>query len=151
VSSTDGRNDRTHRPPEGRERERGSGRPGGRRGPDIEIVISYILIAGVLTSLVLIVAGLGVYAAERRSIVPDYTLPRDNLYAFIAFTFRRLLEGRPTGESLMDLGIIVLMLTPFIRVLMSVFLFAFAERNRKYTLITLWVLAVLAYSLFLRG
>jgi len=42
------------------------------------------------------------------------------------------------------------MLTPFVRVLTSVFYFAFVERNWKYTLFTGFVLGLLTYSLFLR-
>jgi uncharacterized membrane protein len=48
------------------------------------------------------------------------------------------------------MGIGVLMLTPFVRVLASVFYFAFVEHNWKYTLFTAFVLSVLTYSLFLR-
>jgi uncharacterized membrane protein len=41
------------------------------------------------------------------------------------------------------------MLTPYIRVLASLLYFAFVERNRKYTVFTGFVFAVLTYSLFL--
>ncbi|MGZ3606158.1 MAG: DUF1634 domain-containing protein, partial [Thermodesulfobacteriota bacterium] len=57
-------------------------------------------------------------------------------------------ELRP--RVMINMGIAVLMLTPFVRVLASVFYFAFAERNWKYTLFTGFVLGVLTYSLFLR-
>jgi uncharacterized membrane protein len=57
-------------------------------------------------------------------------------------------ELRP--RVLINMGIAVLMLTPFVRVLASVFYFALVERNWKYTLFTGFVLCVLTYSLFLR-
>jgi uncharacterized membrane protein len=44
------------------------------------------------------------------------------------------------------MGIGVLMLTPFVRVLASVVYFAFVEHNWKYTLFTAFVLSVLTYS-----
>jgi len=61
------------------------------------------------------------------------------------------MTSRPLRPRLfLNMGIAILMLTPFVRVLASVFYFAFAERNWKYTLFTGFVLSVLIYSLFLR-
>ena len=51
---------------------------------------------------------------------------------------------------MVNMGMAVLMLTPFVRVLASVFYFALVERNWKYTLFTGFVLGVLTYTLFLR-
>jgi uncharacterized membrane protein len=42
------------------------------------------------------------------------------------------------------------MFTPYLRVAASAVYFALVERNLKYTLFTLFVFAVLTYSLFLR-
>ena len=58
--------------------------------------------------------------------------------------------GQLQPRLLINLGIALLMLTPYVRVLASTFYFALAERNPKYTLFTGFVLAVLTYSLFLR-
>jgi uncharacterized membrane protein len=63
-----------------------------------------------------------------------------------------LFKGDTTGKSaifLMSLGLVILILTPFVRVLMSVFYFA-QERNIKYILITLFVLVLLTISLAVR-
>jgi len=49
---------------------------------------------------------------------------------------------------LINLGIAVLILTPYVRILASVLYFAFVARNWKYTLFTASVLGVLTYSLF---
>lgn len=51
---------------------------------------------------------------------------------------------------IINMGIAVLMLNFFVRVLASVFYFAFVEHNWKYTLFTAFVLSALTYSLFLR-
>ena len=60
----------------------------------------------------------------------------------------RQAKSRP--RLLVSLGIITLLLTPYVRVLASFVLFAFVERNAKYAVFTGFVLAVLSYSLFLR-
>ena len=49
---------------------------------------------------------------------------------------------------LVNLGIAVLLLTPYVRVLMSMLYFVFVERNLKYALFTGFVLAMLTYGLF---
>jgi len=51
-----------------------------------------------------------------------------------------------TPLSLIALGIVLLMVTPYLRVLASVLYFT-VERNPKYALISLFVLAVLTISL----
>jgi uncharacterized membrane protein len=46
----------------------------------------------------------------------------------------------------MSVGVVILILTPYVRVLMSVLYFAW-EKNTKYILITLFVLLLLTISL----
>jgi uncharacterized membrane protein len=63
-----------------------------------------------------------------------------------------LLQGGTMGKKavfLMSLGVVVLILTPYLRVLMSVLYFAW-EKNFKYILITLFVLVLLTMSLAFR-
>ena len=52
--------------------------------------------------------------------------------------------------GILSLGIIILMLTPYIRVLSSWVYFLVKEKNTKYVVITLWVLVILTVSLYLR-
>jgi uncharacterized membrane protein len=54
--------------------------------------------------------------------------------------------GNPDYASLMALGLVLLMLTPYLRVVASAVYFAFS-RNYKYVAITLIVLAMLTASL----
>lgn len=126
------------------------GWPAAARRVDMELVISYVLIGGVAASLALLLAGMGMYAARYGRLELDWTLPGENLFSFVRVTARHLASGAVRPEDVVDLGIAVLMLTPFARVAFSVGLFAFSQRNVKYTLITLFVLGVLTYSLFLR-
>ena len=52
------------------------------------------------------------------------------------------------GDGLLTVGLLALILTPFLRVAGSIVVFAW-ERDWRYTLITLVVLAVMIGSLFL--
>ena len=53
--------------------------------------------------------------------------------------------------SLMTLGIIVLIATPYFRVVGAFLSFLFIEKDRKYTLISFGVLLILTTSLFVPG
>jgi uncharacterized membrane protein len=61
-----------------------------------------------------------------------------------------LAAGRWNPQTVVELGVCVLILTPYTRVLASMLYFAAVERNWKYTLFTLAVLAVLTYALVIR-
>lgn len=117
----------------------------------LEIVISYMLIVGVVLSLILEVIGVAfLYGSFRRLDIsqdPSFFIQgRD----FFTFMFETIAGKHPAGPgiSFMTAGIIVLILTPYIRVIASVFYFA-AERNLRYVLITLFVLVVVTLSLAL--
>lgn len=128
----------------------GAGRESARRPFDMETVISYILISGVVLSLILLVVGATAYSLQHHNLTLAYSLPQDNLFHFIQMEILLALHGAVTAKDIIDLGIIVLMLTPYVRVAFSAVAFAFIEHNVKYTVFTLWVLAVLTYSLFIR-
>ena len=115
----------------------------------LERWISYLLIAGVMLSLVLEVAGIILYflasgsaAVSRQAAV--FVRGR-NFFAFLAAAFYEVVTG-PGGLRLMLLGIAILILTPYLRAAMSVAYFA-SIRDFKYLFITLFVLAVLTLSL----
>ena len=118
------------------------------RGRDLETIISYILTIGVLVSLAVEAVGLGFYATTE-SLQVDFTsrwqTSGNDFFAYAWGTLLSLGEGA-TPLSLIALGIVLLMVTPYLRVLASVVYFA-VERNPKYALISLFVLAVLTISL----
>ena len=118
------------------------------RGRDLETIISYILTIGVLISLVVEAVGLGYYATTE-SLQVDFTsrwqTSGNDFFAYAWGTLLSLGVGA-TPLSLIGLGIILLMFTPYLRVFASTLYFT-AERNPKYALISLFVLAVLTISL----
>ena len=120
------------------------------RGPTLEDVIGYILIIGVTTSLLIESAGLALYVADKGTIEIDLSDPKacarsQDFFAYIIDVTSSVL-GNPNYASVMALGLVLLMLTPYIRVVASVVYFAF-YRNYKYVVITLIVLAILTASL----
>jgi uncharacterized membrane protein len=116
----------------------------------MDALVGYVLLGGVILSVVLIVAGLLWRWINTGQLGVEYTIPRMNLFEFLAAELRDLFAGAFRPRLLISLGIVVLMLTPYVRVLASLLFFAFVEHNAKYSAFTAFVLAVLTYSLFLR-
>jgi uncharacterized membrane protein len=116
----------------------------------MDAVVGSILSAGVLFSLTLIVAGLVWHWALVGHLQFDYTVTGMNLFQFLLADVRRLASGAIHPQVAISTGIVVLMLTPYVRVLASVLYFASIEHNLKYTLFTGFVFGVLTYHLFLR-
>jgi len=113
-------------------------------------MVGSILLVGILLSLTLIVAGLVWHWALAGHLQFDYTVTGMNLFQFVLADARRLASGIIQPQLAISTGIVVLMLTPYVRVLASMLYFALIEHNWKYTLFTGFVLGVLTYSLFLR-
>jgi uncharacterized membrane protein len=72
-----------------------------------------------------------------------------NFFEFLLTDIRQLGAPDLRPRVLVNLGIGVLLLTPYLRVLASLVYFAIIEHDRKYTVFTAFVLAVLTYSLLL--
>jgi uncharacterized membrane protein len=117
---------------------------------DVEIVVGYILLVGVLASMVLVTAGLIWRWITTGRLGLDYPLGGMNLFQFVLADVHQVAADAVRPRVLVNLGIAVLMLTPYARVLASMLYFAFVERNGKYTLFTGFVFSVLTYSLFLQ-
>jgi uncharacterized membrane protein len=117
---------------------------------DMEILLSYILLGGVLLSMTLVVAGLAWRWIATGRLGLDYSISGMNLFEFVLTDIRQMATHAVRPRLLVNLGIAALMLTPYARVLASTLYFAFVERNGKYTLFTGFVFSVLTYSLFLR-
>jgi uncharacterized membrane protein len=119
--------------------------------PKLETAISYLLIIGVATSLILEVVGLTLFYSQYANfnIIQKGIafIHGDNFFSFVATLF----QGEYTQNTaflFMTIGLVVLILTPYIRVVTSVSYFAW-KKNRKYVLVTLFVLIVLTISLAL--
>ncbi|HVH32362.1 MAG TPA: DUF1634 domain-containing protein [bacterium] len=116
----------------------------------MELLVGYILLGGVLTSALLMSAGLVWHWAGSGQTQMDSPLPGMNLAQIFTTFFHQAASGALQPRLLIDLGLGVLLFTPYLRVAASALYFAIAERNVKYTVFTGFVLAVLTYSLFIR-
>jgi uncharacterized membrane protein len=117
---------------------------------NLDVLVGYVLAGGVITSMVLIAAGLIWHWVATGSMGLEYTMSGMNFFQFILSDVRTVLQTGLGPRRLINLGIAVLMLTPYVRVASSMIYFGLIEHNRKYTIFTGFVLAVLTYSLFLR-
>lgn len=108
---------------------------------DMETVISRILQLGVLVSAAVIAAGVAVWAITDTGGYPDGRFPT---------TPAGVLEGvaHLRALAIIQLGLVLLVLTPVFRVGASVLVFA-RERDRTFTVITGVVFALLLMSLLL--
>ena len=111
--------------------------------------ISYILVTGVVISFLLESVGIIAFYVSygHLKILENKAmfLHGKNFFNFVT----TLLQGGYGQEKpifLMSLGIAILILTPYFRVVMSVLYFAWGK-NFKYVLITLFVLVLLTISL----
>lgn len=116
----------------------------------LEVIIGYTLRIGVLTAAAIVLIGGALYLAENGSGTPHYrafhagATPSDTL-AGIARNIHDL-----NSYGIIQLGLLVLIATPILRVILSVVAFAL-ERDVLYVVATLIVLAVLLYSLLGKG
>jgi len=116
---------------------------------NMDLLVGYVLIVGVLSSLGLLAAGL-VWHWYSTGTRLDYDLAGTTVFGLVVTDFRQLAAGAWRPRLLVNLGLVVLLLTPYARVLASMLYFALVERNRKYTAFTTFVLLTLTYSLFRR-
>ena len=116
----------------------------------LEVLIGYTLRIGVLTSAVIVLIGGVLYLIQNSSAAPHYhtyhpaAKHSDTLFGIVQ-NIRAL-----NSYGIIQLGLLVLIATPIIRVIFSVVAFAL-ERDVLYVVATLIVLAVLLYSLLGKG
>jgi uncharacterized membrane protein len=116
----------------------------------MDTLIGYVLLGGVVLSVVLIAAGLIWEWTRTGHLGIEYTIAKMNLFEFVVTDVCQVVSGMFGPRLLISLGIAALLLTPYVRVLASLLFFALVEHNGKYVVFTGFVLAVLSYSLFLR-
>lgn len=116
----------------------------------MDLLIAYLLLGGVALSLTLIAGGLlWRWMRTGRSWV-EYQLVAPNVFELARQEIRMAMRGQIRPRLLDTSGVVVLMLTPYLRVMASVVYFLAVLRNWKYTVFTSIVLIVLTYSLFLK-
>ncbi len=118
-------------------------------GTKFELAISYLLATGVVTSLILIAAGILLFYFQFGNLAVSENQPmflkEKNFFYFLTDLFRGE-NSQGMALWIMTLGIAVLILTPYARVLLSV-LYFLRERDFKFSCITLLVLVILTLSL----
>jgi uncharacterized membrane protein len=118
----------------------------------VELAISTTLRVGVITSIVIITAGMVVSFVHH----PDYFRDRADLQRLTApgaafpHTLCDVIAGVEDmrGQAIVAVGLLVLLITPVVRVAISVLAFLF-ERDHAFTIITIIVLALLLLSFVL--
>ena len=105
---------------------------------DLNHIVHQMLIIGLAISTILMLAGLAldfILAHDVPTAVPDFN-----------DVFNRVIALRPSG--FLALGLLVLIATPILRVVGSIFVFIY-ERDWRYAGITCLVLGIVMISLFL--
>ena len=120
-----------------------------RGGSRLETIISWVLILGVLSSLVFEVTGLVLNYLKTGdlslTLTPSWNVQSANFISFAGSIIPNIGTG-PSAFSILALGIILLMFTPYVRVVVSVLYYGMT-RDYRYLGITLLVLAIITASL----
>jgi uncharacterized membrane protein len=111
-------------------------------GGEMELWISRVLLGGVMLAAAMILSGLALFLAKGQADVESLSKLVDQQRASANFGAILRGIGRGDGKSLMQLGLLALILTPISRVAMSFFFFLL-ERDRVFAWITAVVLLVL--------
>ncbi len=120
----------------------------------METLIGHLLRAGVLTSMTFVAAGLVLMFVHHPSYLRSsedlrrLTSPGAAFPHSLAEVGAGLREAR--GQAVVALGLILLILTPILRVAVSIVAFAL-RRDRPFVLVTSAVLALLLVSFLLGG
>ncbi|MFZ0744044.1 MAG: DUF1634 domain-containing protein [Terracidiphilus sp.] len=112
----------------------------------LENIIGNLLRAGVLLAAAVVFAGGALYLAQNHSQKPSYrtfVVERENLRTLPGIVQS---AAHLHSEGLIQFGLLLLIATPVARVAMAVIGFHL-ERDRLYEVVSLIVLAVLAFSL----
>lgn len=114
---------------------------------NIKIILGNLLRIGVIVAGTMVVIGAILFLFRHGLEIPSYHIFKPD--RFNVLDFRHLIDGILTfrSVSIMELGILLLIATPVLRVLFSVFAFAY-EKDYMYVVFTLIVLLVLVFSFF---
>ena len=118
-----------------------------RQDQKVERIIGVLLQTGVLLSILVALIGMTLYLGRAGRQVADFQVFRGepfDLRAVPAIVVAALAGRR---EAVIQLGVVILIVTPIARVLLSLVAFAL-QRDRTYVVVTLIVLVVLLSGLF---
>ncbi|MGB8770196.1 MAG: DUF1634 domain-containing protein [Candidatus Korobacteraceae bacterium] len=113
----------------------------------IEIIIGGLLRTGVILAAAVVLCGGALYLARHGHEIANYRSFHGEPAALesVGAIFRS--TATLSGRAIIQLGLLILIATPVVRVLFSAIAFAI-ERDYMYVVITLIVLGILLYSLF---
>ena len=114
---------------------------------DFQTIIGNLLRYGVWISLSVAFIGGIVYLMHHGSDIENYSVFKENdrnIFEVISTVYHGVLQGK--GEYLIYFGIILLFLTPVLRVIFSLFSF-FLEKDYLYVVITLIVILIIITSI----
>ena len=114
---------------------------------DIQLLIGSLLRWGVLLSMVVVVVGGVIYLYRHSNDVSDYSVFKAQ--PIFTRNLAAIIEGVITlkGRAIIQLGILLLIATPIMRVFFSAIGF-FKEKDYLYVGITVLVLAIIMVSMF---
>jgi len=112
----------------------------------VEAIIGSLLRAGVFLAAGVVFAGGMLYLARHGTEAPRYGVFQGEPADLRTVSGIVADAGSLRGRGIIQLGLLILLATPVARVAFSVFAFAL-ERDRLYLVVTLFVLAVLMFSL----
>ena len=115
---------------------------------DLQRIIGTLLRTGVVTaSIIALIGGVIYLFVHGTEIMPDYSKFHNEapMYTHLSGIINGVLSL--DAHSIMQLGVVVLIMTPIMRVFCSLFSFAM-ERDRMYVVITFIVLSIILFSMF---
>jgi uncharacterized membrane protein len=114
---------------------------------DLHTLVGSILMAGVILATGLLIAGLVWQWMSSGTFGSFPSILATNLLGYVIYTLQNATVEGMGPATLVNAGIAILLLTPFVRVFASVLFFGFREENRVYTAITGFVFVVLGIVL----
>jgi uncharacterized membrane protein len=108
--------------------------------------LGLVLRGGVMTAAAIVMVGAVIYLAKHGTVHPDYVAFTGEPADLRSITGIVADAAHGSGRGLIQLGFIVLIATPVVRVICSVVGF-FREGDHIYVFVTLVVLGLLTYSL----
>lgn len=117
------------------------------KSANLELWVGYILRYGVMLAAIIVLAGgVGYLHEAMHHALPDYAHFHNGSSKLQTFgeISSRVRAGEP--EAIIQLGLLLLILTPVARVALCIVGFAL-EKNRLYIAVSCTVMAVLLYSL----
>ncbi|MCL4558650.1 MAG: DUF1634 domain-containing protein [Deltaproteobacteria bacterium] len=120
-----------------------------RRMMSLEDIISKTYRGGVSLTMLLFLAGMARFYMRHQSLNVDYSMFYKNFYQFTEKEMQFISLGHFRTEVLLNCGLMILLITPMVQVLLTGAYLVAVNKNWKYGLITLFVLAVLSISLLM--